>query len=62
MPTVMEQWDNRSVLHHRDEFATRSRRVTHRSQIKGDRPFLNHLPNTMNFTVRPQTGRDMHVE
>jgi alpha-ketoglutarate-dependent taurine dioxygenase len=32
-------WDNRCVMHRRDEFDSASRRLMHRSQIKGDRPF-----------------------
>jgi taurine dioxygenase len=32
-------WDNRCVMHRRDEFDPKSRRLMHRSQIKGDRPF-----------------------
>jgi len=32
-------WDNRCVMHRRDEFDPTSRRLMHRSQIKGDRPF-----------------------
>lgn len=32
-------WDNRCVLHRRDEFDDRYRRVMHRTQICGDRPF-----------------------
>ncbi len=32
-------WDNRCVLHRRDEFDPNSRRLMHRSQIQGDRPF-----------------------
>jgi taurine dioxygenase len=32
-------WDNRCVLHRRDEFDPNSRRLMHRSQIKGDRPY-----------------------
>ena len=32
-------WDNRCVMHRRDEFDPQSRRLMHRSQIKGDRPF-----------------------
>ena len=32
-------WDNRCVLHRRDEFDPSSRRLMHRSQIKGDRPY-----------------------
>ncbi|MBO0735542.1 MAG: TauD/TfdA family dioxygenase [Alphaproteobacteria bacterium] len=32
-------WDNRCVLHRRDEFDPATRRLMHRSQIKGDRPF-----------------------
>jgi taurine dioxygenase len=32
-------WDNRSVMHRRDAFDPNSRRIMHRTQIKGDRPF-----------------------
>jgi taurine dioxygenase len=32
-------WDNRCVMHRRDKFDPNSRRLMHRSQIKGDRPF-----------------------
>ena len=32
-------WDNRCVMHRRDEFDPTSCRLMHRSQIKGDRPF-----------------------
>lgn len=32
-------WDNRCVLHRRDEFDGTARRVMHRTQIAGDRPF-----------------------
>ena len=32
-------WDNRSVMHRRDAFDPDARRVMHRTQIKGDRPF-----------------------
>ncbi len=32
-------WDNRSALHRRDDFAGTARRVMHRTQISGDRPF-----------------------
>ncbi len=32
-------WDNRCVMHRRDEFDPTSRRLMHRSQIKGNRPF-----------------------
>ena len=32
-------WDNRCALHRRDEFDPKSRRLMHRTQIKGDRPF-----------------------
>ena len=32
-------WDNRCVMRRRDEFDPASRRLMHRSQIKGDRPF-----------------------
>jgi len=32
-------WDNRCTIHRRDSFDASSRRVMHRTQIKGDRPF-----------------------
>jgi taurine dioxygenase len=32
-------WDNRCALHRRDEFEGSARRVMHRTQISGDRPF-----------------------
>ncbi len=32
-------WDNRCALHRRDEFDPKTRRLMHRTQIKGDRPF-----------------------
>jgi taurine dioxygenase len=32
-------WDNRCVLHRRDAFDPNARRLMHRTQIKGDRPF-----------------------
>jgi taurine dioxygenase len=32
-------WDNRCVLHRRDEFDPKTRRLMHRTQIKGDRPY-----------------------
>ena len=32
-------WDNRCVMHRRDAFDAATRRVMHRTQIKGDRPF-----------------------
>ncbi|MBV9687707.1 MAG: TauD/TfdA family dioxygenase [Alphaproteobacteria bacterium] len=32
-------WDNRCVMHRRDEFDPNTRRLMHRSQIKGDRPY-----------------------
>lgn len=31
-------WDNRSVMHYREAFDDRQRRVMHRAQTKGDRP------------------------
>lgn len=34
-------WDNRAVMHRRDSFDPESRRLMHRTQIKGDRPFFN---------------------
>jgi taurine dioxygenase len=32
-------WDNRCVMHRRDAFDPEARRVMHRTQIKGDRPY-----------------------
>jgi taurine dioxygenase len=32
-------WDNRCTMHRRDAFDPNSRRVMHRTQMKGDRPF-----------------------
>ena len=34
-------WDNRCAMHRRDAFDPESRRLMHRTQIKGDRPFLD---------------------
>lgn len=32
-------WDNRCAMHRRDEFDDSARRIMHRTQINGDRPF-----------------------
>jgi taurine dioxygenase len=32
-------WDNRCVMHRRDAFDPATRRVMHRTQVKGDRPY-----------------------
>ncbi len=32
-------WDNRSVIHHRDEFQATDRRLLYRTQLVGDRPY-----------------------
>lgn len=34
-------WDNRCVMHRRDSFDENTRRLMHRTQIKGDRPFFD---------------------
>lgn len=34
-------WDNRCAMHRRDAFDPESRRLMHRTQIKGDRPFCD---------------------
>jgi taurine dioxygenase len=34
-------WDNRCAMHRRDAFDPASRRLMHRTQIKGDRPFFD---------------------
>lgn len=34
-------WDNRCTMHRRDAFDPNARRLMHRTQIKGDRPFFD---------------------
>lgn len=34
-------WDNRCVMHRRDAFDPQSRRLMHRTQIKGNKPFFD---------------------
>lgn len=34
-------WDNRSTMHRRDAFDPASRRLMHRTQIRGDKPFFD---------------------
>ena len=34
-------WDNRSAMHRRNAFDPESRRIMHRTQIRGDRPFFD---------------------
>jgi taurine dioxygenase len=34
-------WDNRSAMHRRDAFDPDARRLMHRTQIKGDKPFFD---------------------
>ena len=36
-------WDNRCTMHRRDAFDPETRRLMHRTQIKGDRPFFDPL-------------------
>ena len=38
-------WDNRCAMHRRDSFDPESRRLMHRTQIKGNRPFFD--PKTL---------------
>ncbi len=38
-------WDNRCAMHRRDAFDPESRRLMHRTQIKGDKPFFD--PKTL---------------
>jgi taurine dioxygenase len=38
-PDDLILWDNRCVMHRRDAFDPAARRVMHRTQIKGDRPY-----------------------
>jgi taurine dioxygenase len=39
-PGDLLMWDNRCVMHRRDAFDDEERRVMHRTQIAGDRPFF----------------------
>jgi taurine dioxygenase len=34
-------WDNRCAMHRRDAFDPESRRLMHRTQIKGDKPYFD---------------------
>jgi len=34
-------WDNRSVMHRRDAFDANTRRLMHRTQVRGDRPYFD---------------------
>lgn len=36
-------WDNRCTMHRRDAFDASARRLMHRTQIRGDRPYLEPL-------------------
>ncbi|MGE0724299.1 MAG: TauD/TfdA dioxygenase family protein [Alphaproteobacteria bacterium] len=36
-------WDNRCTMHRRDAFDENARRLMHRTQIRGDRPYLEPL-------------------
>jgi len=40
-------WDNRAVLHRRDGFDDRARRVMHRTQIQGDKPYFKAFLETL---------------
>jgi taurine dioxygenase len=36
-------WDNRCTMHRRDGFDAEARRRMHRTQVQGERPFLEPL-------------------
>jgi taurine dioxygenase len=38
-PGDLVLWDNRCVMHRRDSFSSNDRRVMHRTQVCGDRPY-----------------------
>jgi taurine dioxygenase len=40
-------WDNRCAMHRRDAFDPNARRLMHRTQIKGDRPFFDPATLTL---------------
>ena len=46
-------WDNRCVMHHRNPFDPAARRVMHRIQCKGERPF--HAPQTARGERHPRS-------
>lgn len=39
-PGDMVMWDNRCAMHRRNPFDPDARRITHRTQIKGDAPVV----------------------
>ena len=41
LPGDVVIWDNRCTMHRRNAFASDARRIMHRTQIKGTRPFLD---------------------
>lgn len=40
-------WDNRCTLHHRDPFDSNHRRVLHKTQTKGERPYYSPFASTL---------------
>ena len=47
-------WDNRCTMHHRDAFDPGSRRIMHKTQTKGDRPF--HSPPADQHGAHPRAA------
>ncbi len=48
-------WDNRCLMHHRNPFDPTERRVMHRLQFRGDRPY--HDPRAGNKGKHPRSAR-----
>ena len=46
-------WDNRCVMHRRDPFDPATRRVMHRTQVKGDQPVFRHARAESEISVAP---------
>jgi len=59
LPGDVLMWDNRCVMHRRDPFDARARRVLHRVVIKGARPYRE--PGARAPHPRGHTGADLAV-
>lgn len=47
-------WDNRCTMHHRNAFDKNSRRIMHRTTVKGDRPYVS--PDASRMPPHPRSG------
>lgn len=54
-------WDNRCVMHHRDPFDATARRIMHRVQCAGERPFYDAAATSRRPHARSRHGAAMPV-